>query len=374
MKKNKLILASIALLGSGCLILNSCSRDDDNNTTPTLVVATSLDTTDYDTQAEKEIKLVAGINALVVEIKKGRSTATGLSSSVLSSAFAPVQPYSTNHFKSNINQYITEAVEASTRVFDPLSSVTGKGGVYGAYLFNAYGIEPEQKIEKGLFGAALYHQAVQIIQAGVTAGTANRLVAVIGSNPTFPNTNTTLVSKSPDVLAAVYLARRTDTTNKEGYYFQMKNALLKLQSAVKGGASYKKEQDEAAAAYLMAWEKSNWATVINYCIQAKATLSKTSPTSSDYSSALHALSEAIGFAMGWYQVPNKTISDDQIKEILNLFGVNEHGVGDLRPFIANPFGQVKNLDAIKDKVKAIYGFTDAEMDSFAKNWVTEQKR
>jgi hypothetical protein len=42
--------------------------------------------------------------------------------------------------------------------------------------------------------------------------------------------------------------------------------------------------------------------------------------------------------------------------------------------VTEPAAVVGNFNAIIDKLKLIYGFSDADIADFSKNWVNEQKR
>jgi hypothetical protein len=80
--------------------------------------------------------------------------------------------------------------------------------------------------------------------------------------------------------------------------------------------------------------------------------------------------------LGFKGIPqeHKIITDTQIDEILALLlapiGQNSQSY----KFVTEPATVVGNFNAIIDKLKLIYGFSDADIADFSKNWVNEQKR
>jgi hypothetical protein len=269
--------------------------------------------------------------------------------------------------------WLDQLAKASGGTFTP-GVTTGEGGTYGAYLFDENGLEMEQVMEKGMFGAVLYKHAVDLLNTPLTPETSDKVLAIFGSNPSFPNSNNASKHPKPDVQAAVYAARRTDTTNPNGFYFQMKRALIKLQAATKAGKDYAKEQQEAAADIRLIWEKVNAATIINYCYSSISTLSNVEPTDAQKSSALHAIAEGIGFIHGWKTVSNKKITDAQIDEILALFNAPASGTVEVYKFATNAATELSKIQQVLTRLQSIYGFTSAEMESFKNNWVNVQGR
>jgi hypothetical protein len=200
------------------------------------------------------------------------------------------------------------------------------------------------------------------------------VLAIFGSNPTFPNSNNASKHPKPDVQSAVYAARRTDTTNPDGFYFQIKRALIQLQAAAKAGDKYAKEQQEAAAKIRLVWEKVNAATIINYCFSSISTLSNTTVTDAQKASALHAIAEAVGFMHGWKTVSTKKISDAQIDQILGLLNAPATGSPTVYKFVTESVTELPKLQQVIENLKNIYGFTPAEIESFKTNWVNAQGR
>ncbi|MBK6993792.1 MAG: DUF4856 domain-containing protein [Lewinellaceae bacterium] len=252
---------------------------------------------------------------------------------------------------------------------------TGNGGVLNGYLFDENGLEYEQLMEKGLFGAALYNHAVSLMKGSMTPATADQLLRIFGAHPDFPNTPTAANAANPAKFMANYAARR-DKNDGTGLYFQMKNAFIKLQAALKAGKDYKQERDEALLALRQTWEKVNAGTMINYCHSVISDLSATNPTDAQKASALHAYSECVGFIHGWRTIPQdfKTITDVEIDELLVLFNAPYNGTPTSYKFATDPVNELPKLTQVISKLKAKYGFSDQEVEDFRNNWVAVQGR
>jgi hypothetical protein len=230
-------------------------------------------------------------------------------------------------------------------------------------------------IDKGQLGSVTYHQAASLLSGAITPETVDQVIALFGANPTFPNTPTATKTPQPDLLMANYAARR-DKNDGKGFYSQMKTAFLQLQAAVKAGANYTKERDEAVNNIKITWEKVNASTLINYCHSVVATLSATSPTDAQKAAALHAYGECVGFVHGWRTIPQaqKKITDTQIDELLDLLNAPATGTPTSYKFITDAVNQLPRLTQIINKLKVIYGFTATEIEDFKNNWVAVQGR
>ncbi|MDX2195760.1 MAG: hypothetical protein NW207_05025 [Cytophagales bacterium] len=386
----KIIYTTLAM----STLLASCGKKEElapntSTTTPALVVST-YDSTGYVAATTTQYAVRNALKKLVDEAKKGRITGTGVNLGVLQSLYTSgstsLKTVTNTYYDSKIQDYLKNLSDASGTLYTPSATISGNGGVYGGYLFDEYGLEYEQLVEKGLFTAALYNHAISGLTGVVTTTTVHQIVAISGLNTKFPNTDKTVGapasgggthvgSTTPDVYMAAYGSRR-DKSDGKGLYSQIKYNLTKAQAAANAGDKYKDTLSAALSAYKLSYEKISAATVINYCIDSKAKFSKTSPSDADKASALHAYGEAVGFMTGWRGVSqeHKKITDAQIDEILTLLLAPISGNASSYKFITEPAIYTPNLQTVQDKLKAIYGFSDAEMTDFAKNWVNEQKR
>lgn len=357
----------------------SCSDDDSDDALPQLNIPSNYESSSFDANASKELQITDQLATLTSAVQAGRSGAT-LDLSNLENLYgagaSPLNSLVTSYYDNLMRtRFLQEAVNASGNVYDP--AVTGTdGGVLGAYLFNGNGLEPEQMIEKGQFGATLYNTALDILNADMTAADVDRLVALYGANPDFPNTDQSASVSNPDKFMAKYAARR-DKNDGNGLYSQIKTQFIRLKAAIEAGSEYNSDKEDAIAQIKILWEKINAATVINYCHAVVSKMSATNPSDDDKGSALHSYSEAVGFLHGWKTIPqsHKLISDTKIDELLAKMLAPADGNETSYLFVTAP---AENLPKLQNEVipelQEIYNFTDQEIEDFKKNWVSEQGR
>ncbi len=378
--KNVFILSILFVL---CFGFMAC---EDENTNPTLVIPTTYESANFATNAATEIAVVNQLTALTGEAKRGRNSANTVTKEALDNLFTDGNPslsaVITSYFKGRLegeNGWFDELANASGGTYTP-GTPTGQGGVFGtgssAYLFDENGLEIEQLVEKGQFGATLYKHATDLASGSVDINTVDKLLAIFGATPAFSNSGSSNVAADVrDRVMANYAARR-DKNDGNGLYSQIKMQFLKLKAAVEGGTAFNQEKEEALSEIKLLWEKVNAATIINYCHATIAKLSATSPTDNDKASALHAYGEAVGFTHGWRTIPqaHKRITDAQIEAILVLLNAPYNGTPTSYTFVTDAVNQLPKLTQVINDLKAIYQFTDQEIEDFKKNWVSEQGR
>jgi hypothetical protein len=362
--------------------LMACS--DNNEVKTPLQIPTQYDGANFTINASTQIAVVNQVNALLTECKKSRTAGTKVTASSLNSLFTSspanlktiMLPYHTNLLTST-NGVFARIEKSSGNLYTPTSTpqAGALGGVFGAYLFDENGIDLNEAVEKSTFGGILYKHAIDLLSANLTNATTDQLVAIIGANPTFPNSSNATKNPQPDMLLANYAARR-DKNDGKGFYSQLKNSFITLQAAIKAGNNYKAEQETAIATIKITLEKACAASAINYCNAVITTMSKTTTTDAEKASALHALSEGIGFIQTWKTIPqqHKKITDAQIDEILTLFNANPESTPTAYKFATEPFTQLPKLQQVISKLQTIYGFTNAELEDFKSNWVSVQGR
>jgi hypothetical protein len=346
-----------------------------------LVVPTEYDGSAYTEHTVTEYNLRSLFKVFVAELQKGRTEGVALTFENLKLFYAQGNPslksITTPYYSALVEAnggYLEELAKSSGSVYLP-GVPTGQGGTFNGYLFDENGTEMEQLVDKGLYGAALYHYAWNLMQTEVGSAEADQLLAIFGAHPSFPNTPTASKTLNPDVNMANYAARR-DKNNGLGLYSQMKNAFLRLQAAVQAGAEYNEERDQALADIRLLWEKINYATVVNYCHNVISLLSATNPSAVDQAKALHALGECIGFVHGWRGLPNgaKQFTDAEIDELLSLLNNPVGGESSTYLFVTDPVNELGQLTQLIQKVQTKFGFTDQEIDDFKINWVSAQGR
>lgn len=372
----RFVLAIAILIG-----MTPACNDDKR---PDLLIGTAYDAADFGLNTVNESSTLGLFDDLTVEMKKGRTAGVQVDlqslQNLYNGGFVPgISAYTIPYYDAKIGGpggWLEQLVLASGNTYQP-GQTDGEGGVYGGYLFDENGVEYEQLVQKGLFGAALYNRAIVLMSdADFDAADADRLLKVFGAAPAFKNSdNATKHGADADKYLAAYAARR-DKNDGKGLYTQLRAQFLKLQAATQAGDEYRKERDEALAEIRILWEKANAATVINYCHSSIAQLSATNPTDTAKAAALHSLSENVGFLHGWRTLsqPYRKITDTQIDQYLNLLNAPANGKPELYKFATEPALQLPKLLQLIEDLQTLYGFTEQEVEDFKKNWVSEQGR
>jgi hypothetical protein len=377
MKANTLTM----ILTAG-LVFMSCNRNKDEE--PQIQIPENYDGQSFNTNASVQLTLWSKLAQLTEAMKAGRTAGVVVAKQDLINLFNAGNPSLANeitiYFKGKLEGtggWFDELAKASGSTWTPQApDGTSEGGVYGGYLFDENGVEPEQLGEKGQFGATLYNHAVKLMSGTITLATVDQLLAIYGAKPQFANSGSNNVSADiRDVAMANYAARR-DKNDGTGMYSQMKREFIKLQTYVKAGSTYNTERDQTLKNIQALWERINAATVINYCHSPITALSGTNPTDAQIGAALHAISEGIGFIQGFKTInPNfRKITDAQIDNILELFNAPSTGLATAYRFATSPSTELPKLQQIISTLQSIYGFTNQEIEDFRFNWVAVQGR
>lgn len=362
-------------LGIITLSLFSCKDDNENSM---LEIPDSYDASTFEANTSTEYEIRTQLSNLSSEMKNGRTAGVTVDASTLNSLYnaggISLNSITISTYSSRMNFFFEELAKASGGTFDPTQPVSGDGGVLGSYLFEENGAELEQLVEKGLFGAAMYHTvATSIFSGEITLEKLDKALALFGANPTFPNSNNSDLHDQPDGFSATYAARRDENTGN-GLYRTIEKSFIKAQAALTQEGDFENQLNEAVESILLNWEKALMATVVNYAFSGMDKLALTSPTPSDYGSALHALSEAVGFADGLKGTSRKQISDSKIDEILSKLRYPNDANISMHEFVKNPVQAVADLQDVINMIQSEYNFSDAEIESFRKNWINEQQR
>jgi hypothetical protein len=371
--KNTLMIAALVTLA-----FSACTKEPE---VPKLNLPNTYESTTFWQDINNQLVLRVSLNSLVEEIKQGRRETEKLSKSTLESIFTSLNPTlesrTTNYYASLLmgnGGWFDNIERASGNRYTPGAPV-GEGGVYGAYLFDENGLELEQLIEKGLFGAMSYFQAQSLLSTP-SLSNLNKALYLFGAHPSFPNTSNASKTEFPDVHMATYAARRSDINDANSLYNQIRNNFIKAQAAITQGESFQSDRDAALTGIKQSWEKVNAATIINYCHSVIGTMSSTDPTDAQKANALHAYGECVGFMHGWRQLPanSKIITDDQIDQVLELLLAAPNQIPQSYKFITEPATQLPRLQQVISTLQSIYGFTGAEIESFKNNWINVQNR
>jgi hypothetical protein len=357
--------------------------DKNNNEPDPIVPSATYDAANFAANASPQLGVRTALLNLVAEMKKGRSAGVKVELSTLSSLYTAGSPslksYTSAYYAGKSegdNGFLSELSKASGGTFVP-GTTTGNGGTYGEYLFDENGVELEQLIEKGLYGAALYNQAISLMASHIqfTPIKADQLVAVYGAAPTFKSSDNASKHGADNIdrHLASYAAQR-DKNDGQGYYTQMKTALIAAQAAAKAVDHGKMLEVHDQIRTL--WEKINAATVIYCCHTGAAQLGASNPSTAQKAQALHTLNEAIALLHGWRGLSSsaRKITDAQIDELLALLNYSPSSTPKPYLFLSNTAAELPKLTQVISKLKSLYQFTDAEIEAFKKNWVAEQGR
>jgi hypothetical protein len=374
---------ALSLLVFFGLLFSACKKDEPEEETE-LQIPSSYDGQNFESNAASQLSVVQQLVDLSTAMKVGRTSGNVVAKADLDNLFNVGTP----SLADEVTSYFKDNIEGTGGWFDELAKASGnnwtpqapdgmsEGGAFEGYLFDENGVEIEQLVEKGQFGATLYNHATQLMGGNITSATVDQLVAIFGARPAFANSGSSNVSADiRDRALANYGARR-DKNDGNGMYTQLKREFIKLQTYVKEGPEYNAERDDALEAIQILWEKINAATVINYCHSPIAKLSQTNPSDADVSSALHAIAEGIGFIKGWKTInpANRVITDAQIDNILALFNAPHDDVASVYLFATSPQSELTKLQQIITEMQTIYSFTNQEIEDFKSNWVAVQGR
>ena len=359
-------LREILFLFSWIFLLASCSDDNeaepaDTPLEPTLQVPSTYVSANYDENVTAESTVIDELSAMTSAANDAEANAQGAETiaaleypSTLSSVTLP-------DYRVLVADWLVELVNAANSSTGFQNPGTGtpaaneEGGLLGTRLLDENGLELEQMVQKGSFGAALYNHALTVIAGDLSSSSAiDQLVEIHGTDADFDPDSTSA--------AATYSRRRSNQTTQTGFFYDIQTALITAKAAIDAGI-FEEERDQALADYLLAWEKSNFATVIYYCNATKVLLQSADGDAELLGDALHAYAEGVGFAHGFRGISNKQITDAQIDSILELLLAPAGQTPESYQFL-NDATLLDNLDQIIADIQAIYGFTDAEVASF----------
>lgn len=373
-----------------CLLMQCCDPKESN--TPDTPNATTYDSTGNNSNITNEKILKSEYISLVSEIKKARLSSNTLTKTTINNLFTTrIKSSLLSYYKSEVEKYIPEMVKASGNTYSYGIDTTGNGGVYGegssAYLFDEKGLEFEQIIDKGMFAALLYNEMIQYFaKNNLTSAECDKLLTLYGANPTFPNTPTADKTAVPDVFIANYAARRSDINDNNSIYNQLKNSFIQLKNLSKESTKNSDEIEKEKTAIRKNIEKVIAATVINYLYAIESHLQKYKdheedstqllPTINQTAAAMHAFGECVGFIHGFKSINSefKTITESDIDYILSQLRNSSYETHST--YLINKLyndGLVR-VGLVKSRLKTIYAFSEAEMESFKTNWVSAQKR
>ncbi len=328
----------------------------------------------FESNAAAELAVLRSLDALLQPMKDAEaSTAVRPTSSQLQTLFSQGSPslesVSTPYYRRLLTVWFDAFSRGAGKSWTPSSNPPQDGGLFGEWIFDARGLDLRQVIEKGLYSAALYTHATRIADGPLDGATTDRLLAIFGAHPTFPNNDKD--PTHPDRYVAQYAERRDDETKAlPRLYRSMQGHLTKAQAAIVSESASITERDGALDAFLKDWERTAFATVIYYCYDAEKKLSVEPPTDADLAAGLHSIGEIIGFLWGWKGSPteHRIVSDSQVDALLTRMLVSPDAEITTYDFVVSTASKIGNLRSVIDQVKGIYGFSDEDIRLFQTNY------
>lgn len=348
MKKTLITLISFALI----LGFQSCKKDE--NKTYNIPTTYNFSNVDYSGQTIR----LSMITALVDAVKAGSTPGTVLNAQQLKNMYSNTgNPFTNDTLNTSGKQlkdktFAADQVTIENAIDDAAATTqtgaTGSNGTAGlvasgtrSYLFDAYGFEYKEAVEKHLQGALIYYQITAVYlgedEVGAQVAIADRqhhwdeAFGYFGVPVDYPG--------------------NTAGLQHVGKYANDRNALLGNSTAVmnafiKGRAAIN-NNDNATVTEQIAIIRENLergvaGTAVHYLNGALANIG-------DNGIRNHNLSEGYYLIKSLKYNPAKKISDAQIQTLLNYFGGNFYTVS------------TTNLQAAKDLLSSIYGF-DAVKD------------
>lgn len=361
------LLVLTAVLISGC----STSTNPDDQ----LQVPTTYDSTGWTSNTTEQYLVRQKITDLLNLIKSAKTEATVLSEAEMLAIYTPIETYVNPTVTDRFRELIRLSAAASGHTYswqaDP--GANGSGGVYDGRLYDAYGRDLKEFVEKGLFTSVLYYQALQLMNGTVTQATVDKIVALYGANPSFTNGSTTAADR--DVFVAGYAARR-DKNDGNGLYSQFKKSALKAKAAAADPSKYGTQLSEALATMRILWEKAMMATAINYAYSTIGALTSTNLTDSSRSAGMHTYGECAGIVDGYQSVnsSDRIASAGNIQLMLTQLMIPANQSPMCYTFWQQTQSTIQSVENFTRTVQGTYGFSDAEMTDFKSNWVSIQKR
>jgi hypothetical protein len=381
------MVAQVVLALIAVLMVASCS--DSASPDATLSAPATYDSTGFSGNVAEQQALLTEHQSLVTLIKNGRTPGTLIDGpavyAIWEGGSEPLSASVALEFRTRALMAMGKAIMSAGNAFDPSKAPDSTGGTLGpmggAYLFDNTGLESEQMVDKGLYLALHYYQASELLSQAPLRAAVDGVVALYGATPSFTNTYDAS-NPQRDRFSAGYICRR-DKNDGTGMYTSIAKNLKIMKEALADLGNYRDDYERAAKNVRATWERAMMATVVNYCIDATKKFNAAT-SDEERASAMHSLSEAIGFVTGLRCIPSsdRTATDAQLEEILDLMRAPFRGattsIGEATPymFFRDP-GQLARLDkntGAVAKLAVIYSFTPTELTDFEQNWVTLQGR
>jgi hypothetical protein len=256
-------------------------------------------------------------------------------------------------------------VAAQGRLFVPAEPPVAPGGIYGAgassWIFSERGVDLRQVIDKGLYSALLFNEAVKRIPQATTAASVDQLLALYGAAPTFPQADSGPVK---DEWAAKY-AKRRNPPGMTGVYTRLRDAFIQAKAAA-ASPQCAAERETALVTIANEWEQALASTAIFYVYSAGKKLQDPAATVATKASALHDVGEGAGFLMGLLAVDSsqRRITDAQLQSALTSMRVPSVSTATVHRLLTDVPADVDGLLKAASTLQAAYGFTAGDISVF----------
>ncbi|MCU0696691.1 MAG: DUF4856 domain-containing protein, partial [Myxococcaceae bacterium] len=295
-------------------------------------------------------ELDAGVTVTRTQLDELNTAGTPSLASLTAAAFQPV-----------VSDTFTAFLASQGRVWTPMDPPMG-GGIYGTgtnqWIFSERGVDLRQVIDKGLYGALFYAEAVKRMPTATTPESIDQLLALYGATPNFPQNDTTAPGR--DELMAKYAKRRTPQ-GQAGQYTTLRDAFVRARAAA-GSAECSAERTAALETIKTEWEKVLAATVVYYVNSAATKLQDPMADVTKKASAMHDLGEGASFFLGLKAVPqaSRRITDAQIDQVVTAMKIPSLSGATAFQLLTMVPPDVDGILAANMQLQTIYGFTADE--------------
>lgn len=363
------------LVACGMPMPTADAGSSDGGAACTITLTGAYPDSTFATAAAQEAALLGRLNALnapmrAAELDAGVTTDRATLEGLFDAGTPSLASLTTPAFSPVLDAALTAFLAAQGRVWTPANPATGTGGILGTganqWIFSERGVDLRQLVDKGFYGALFYAEAVKRMPTATSPESIDKLVALFGATPAFPQNDTTAMGR--DELMAKYAKRRTPQ-GMTGSYTVLKEAFVKARLASTSTAC-SAERVAALEVIKTEWERVIASTVIFYVSSAATKLQDPAADTAKKASAMHDLGEGASFFLGLKAVPaaNRKITDAQLDSVLAALKAASLSQATLYRLLTDVPPDVDGVLSASTQLQQIYGFTADEMTRFKTNY------
>lgn len=370
---------SLSLLGlAGLLTFSACNGDEDIIPVQQVPTTYNFENVSYSGQTAR----IQMLNLLESTAKSANDGSTVVTDDDLLAIFTNANKDLFGSEKDIASKTNPASVAEIESYFISMDTLSGKpGNITGTRLYDQFGVEPAQMIAKGLMGALLYYQAVNIYLGDTKMDVDNLEVeegkgtkmqhhwdeafGYFGAPVDYLTNNGSADTDNPAEKTWYWAKYGNSRSAAFDVREELFNAFLMGRTAINNHRIALLNDDEAAAAEALvtrdaaiATIRENWellaaANVVHYINGCVADLEKTGEEGKN--SFYHSWSEAKAFLNTLQHNPAKVITNTQLAELNELLGNNPKAA------FENPAATETALKNANDRLQQIFGFSVAEM-------------